>query len=50
MIDHGQPLTGFMKFGDRIRIEALDSEGESVFGAIDQRLVDSTLLTQEALS
>lgn len=50
MIDHGQPLTGFMQFGDRIRIEALDNEGESVFGAIDQRLVDSTLLTQEALS
>lgn len=50
MIDHGQALTDFMGFGDRIRIEALDSEGGSVFGAIDQRIVDSTLLTQKALS
>jgi fumarylacetoacetate (FAA) hydrolase len=25
-----------MKFGDRVRIEMLDREGRSIFGAIDQ--------------
>jgi fumarylacetoacetate (FAA) hydrolase len=28
-----------MKFGDRVRIEMRDSEGRSIFGAIDQRVV-----------
>ena len=35
-IDDGKPTTSFMKFGDRIRIEMLDSSGASIFGAIDQ--------------
>jgi len=35
-IDSGAPKTSFMKFGDRVRIEMLDSAGASVFGAIDQ--------------
>ena len=37
-IEHGQPQTPFMRFGDRIRIEMLDSKGQSIFGAIDQRV------------
>lgn len=37
-IDDGKPRTSFMKFGDRIRIEMLDASGQSVFGAIDQRV------------
>lgn len=41
MIEHGKPLTGFMNFGDRIHIEALDGDGQSVFGAIDQRIVEA---------
>jgi len=32
----GKAVTPFMRFGDRIRIEMLDGEGRSVFGAIDQ--------------
>lgn len=32
----GKPQTSFMRFGDRVRIEMLDSAGESIFGAIDQ--------------
>jgi fumarylacetoacetate (FAA) hydrolase len=28
--------TPFLKFGDRVRIEMFDSEGRSIFGAIDQ--------------
>jgi fumarylacetoacetate (FAA) hydrolase len=35
-IDNGAPKTGFMKFGDRVRIEMLDMAGESIFGAIEQ--------------
>ena len=38
-IDGGKPLTPFMKFGDRIRIEMLDAEGRSIFGAIEQKVV-----------
>ena len=38
-IRDGKPSTGFMKFGDRIKIEMLDKQGNSVFGAIDQTLV-----------
>ncbi len=37
-LEHGKPLTPFMKFGDTVRIEMLDREGRSVFGAIEQRI------------
>jgi fumarylacetoacetate (FAA) hydrolase len=37
-IETGKPVTPFMKFGDRIRIEMLDRDGKSIFGAIDQRV------------
>ncbi len=39
-INTGKPQTSFMKFGDSIRIEMLDANGQSVFGAIDQRVVE----------
>ena len=35
-IADGAPSTPFMKFGDRIEIEMLDSSGHSIFGKIDQ--------------
>jgi fumarylacetoacetate (FAA) hydrolase len=35
-LEHGKPITPFMKYGDRVRIEMLDREGRSIFGAIDQ--------------
>lgn len=35
-IDSGKPVTSFMKFGDRIRIEMNDASGRSIFGTIDQ--------------
>lgn len=35
-ISQGKPQTSFMRFGDRVRIEMLDSSGDSIFGAIDQ--------------
>jgi len=38
----GKPSTPFMSFGDHVRIEMLDARGESIFGAIDQRVVRSS--------
>jgi fumarylacetoacetate (FAA) hydrolase len=38
-IRDGAPKTSFMQFGDRIRIEVLDEQGQSIFGAIDQQVV-----------
>ncbi|HJL57093.1 MAG: fumarylacetoacetate hydrolase family protein [Arenicellales bacterium] len=39
-INMGKPSTSFMSFGDRIRIEMKDQAGLSIFGAIDQRIVE----------
>jgi len=39
LIEQGAPQTEFMRFGDRVRVEMLDANGASVFGAIDQRIV-----------
>ena len=41
MEDRGKPVTAFMKFGDRVHIEVRDARGISVFGAIDQRMVQA---------
>ena len=41
-IEHGKATTGFLKFGDRVRIEMLDAGGRSIFGAIDQEVVRYT--------
>lgn len=41
-LEHGRPLTPFLKFGDRVRIEMLDESGHSIFGAIDQCVVPAT--------
>ena len=38
-IEQGAPKTEFMKFGDSIRIEMIGLDGQSVFGAIDQRVL-----------
>lgn len=37
-IEHGQALTPFMQYGDQVKIEMFDAQGESIFGAIDQKL------------
>ena len=36
---HGEVRTPFMRFGDRVRIEMFDEAGNSIFGAIDQEVV-----------
>lgn len=38
-IADGAPRTPFMKFGDRVRIEMFGADGNSIFGAIDQHVV-----------
>ena len=37
-IESGAPKTGFMQFGDTIRIEMKGADGMSVFGAIEQKV------------
>lgn len=37
-IETGQPQTSYMKFGDSVRIEMFDGQGDSIFGAIEQRV------------
>ncbi|CAI8903206.1 fumarylacetoacetate hydrolase family protein [Pseudomonas sp. IT-P218] len=41
MIAHGESRTGFMRFGDRVRMDVVDAEGQSIFSAIDQRVVQA---------
>jgi len=38
-IEHGRPITPFLRYGDRVRIDMFDRSGASIFGAIDQRVV-----------
>jgi fumarylacetoacetate (FAA) hydrolase len=37
-IDGGAAKTAYLRFGDVVRIEMLDTEGRSIFGAIEQRV------------
>jgi fumarylacetoacetate (FAA) hydrolase len=38
-IETGKAVTPFLRFGDRVRIEMFDADGNSIFGAIDQEVV-----------
>lgn len=38
-LEFGEARTPFLRFGDRVRIEMFDGTGQSVFGAIDQKVV-----------
>jgi fumarylacetoacetate (FAA) hydrolase len=42
-VDHGKAATPYMKFGDTVRIDMLDPSGRSIFGAIDQKIVQARL-------
>jgi fumarylacetoacetate (FAA) hydrolase len=35
-LKHGKPVTPFLRFGDRVRIDMRDEAGRSIFGAIEQ--------------
>jgi fumarylacetoacetate (FAA) hydrolase len=41
IVDGGAPITPFMRFGDRVRMEARAGTGATPFGAIDQVVVAS---------
>jgi fumarylacetoacetate (FAA) hydrolase len=38
-IETGKPVTEFLRFGERVRVEAFDGAQRSVFGSIDQCIV-----------
>ena len=38
MIDHGEARTGFLRFGDQVRMEARSADGTPLFGSIDQKV------------
>jgi fumarylacetoacetate (FAA) hydrolase len=38
IIKSGKPVTPFMQFGDTVRIEMLDKAGQTLFGAIEQKV------------
>ncbi len=40
IIAEGKPSTPFLQFGDVVRIEMLDPRGESIFGPIEQTLIE----------
>ena len=37
-IETGKAITPFLRFGDRVRIEMFDADGNTIFGAIDQEV------------
>ncbi|WP_295518281.1 fumarylacetoacetate hydrolase family protein [uncultured Pseudomonas sp.] len=39
VIEQGRPLTPYLTFGDRVRMEARDAQGAPLFGALDQEVV-----------
>lgn len=39
VIEHGEPKSPTLQYGDRLRFEVLDAEGRSIFGAIEHRIV-----------
>ena len=41
ILKDGKAKTPFLKFGDRVRIEMLGPDGQTVFGAIDQGIVQA---------
>lgn len=40
LLEHGAATTPFLRFGDRVRISAIDPAGGAPLGAIDQRVVN----------
>lgn len=37
--EHGKPLTPSMRYGDVVELEVVNAGGQSVFGAIEGRVV-----------
>jgi fumarylacetoacetate (FAA) hydrolase len=41
IVDGGEPATGFMRFGDSVRMEAVLADGRAPFGVIAQKVVQA---------
>ncbi len=41
LIDNGESVTPFMRFGEQLRFEMFGLDGQSLFGAIDHRMVST---------
>lgn len=41
IIDHGKPVTPFMRFGERVRMYATHTDGGDLFGSIDQQVTQA---------
>jgi fumarylacetoacetate (FAA) hydrolase len=41
IVDQGAPTTNFMNFGDTVRMEAFGPSGTSIFGEINQKVIQS---------
>ncbi len=41
IMDGGSPQTAFLRFGDRVRMEAVRPDGSAPFGIIDQRVIQA---------
>ena len=39
LVDQGEARTGYMRFGDTVRMQAVTHDGRALFGAIDQKVV-----------
>lgn len=39
IIEHGEAKTNFMRFGDVVKIEMRNQQGQNIFGTIEQRIV-----------
>jgi fumarylacetoacetate (FAA) hydrolase len=37
-VEQGEPKTPFLKYGDTVKIEMFDHQGDSIFGAIEQKV------------
>ena len=42
IVDEGAPKTGFMKFGDSVRMQVLHPDGTLLFGTIEQHVAKQT--------
>jgi fumarylacetoacetate (FAA) hydrolase len=46
-VEHGESKTPFMAFGDTVKIEMLDRNGKSIFGAIEQKVAKYAYVSAE---
>jgi fumarylacetoacetate (FAA) hydrolase len=45
VLENGKPTTPFIQYGERLRFEMFDTDGQSIFGAIDHQFVAGEALS-----